>query len=194
MSAFSWVSFATVTPLPTCSPLRLCHASHLIKSTTLFSQQLPLTLGWFLWDALLCVRMICTCLILLITCKPHEERTLGVPDILTMSLYVLTVKQSHNYMIQSHSSFSMRKRYWLLLLQVDFPIFLGADRLLRQQSFISAENIITASSSASSLLPCEWLRPFTWLHGFSLQSLRRASLSCFPCPGEGWQSPVFPTV
>lgn len=43
------------------------------------------------------------------------------------SLYFLTVKYSHKYVIQLHSGFSMSKRFWLLLLQVDFPILMGTE-------------------------------------------------------------------
>lgn len=43
------------------------------------------------------------------------------------SLYFLTVKYSHNYVIQLHSGFSMSKRFWLLLLQVDFPNLMGTE-------------------------------------------------------------------
>lgn len=64
-------------------------------------------------DALLCVRMICTCLILFITCKPHKETaalicvTLGVPDIyLTMMglVNIHCVKFYDNYDFQKKAS------------------------------------------------------------------------------------------
>lgn len=54
------------------------------------------------------------------------------------------------------------------------------NHFLRQQSFISAENITAVSFSVSSVTTVGSCGPLPWLCGFSLQSLNRASLTCSP--------------
>lgn len=97
------------------------------------------------------------------------------------SLYFLTVKYSHNYVIQLHSGFSMSKRFWLLLLQVDFPI------LMRTEPFSKATIIYLCRKYHCRLFLCKppvttvgSCGPLPWLCGFSLQPLNRASLACSP--------------
>lgn len=84
-------------------------------------------------------------------------------------IYFLTVKYSHNYMIQLHSGFSMSRCYWLLLLQVVFPILLGTG------PFSKATVIYLCRKYHSCIFLCKlpvttvgsW-GPLPWLCGFSL--------------------------